>query len=121
MKKKEEGITLIGLIVMIIILVILAGITIRGLTGNGGIVTEAETAAVEYKIAGYREQIEQKVRSIIVAGGVLGKKVTTYDIAEGLREETTWVKSAEVVDRKYRGRRIHMGNSNRRICISGIL
>lgn len=74
MKKKEEGITLIALIVMIVILVILAGVTIKGITGNGGIVRETEAAAIEYKMAGYKEQIEQKVRSIVIAGGILRKE-----------------------------------------------
>lgn len=73
-KKSEKGVTLIALLVMIIILVILAGVTIKGITGNGGIVTETETAAIEYKMAGYKEQIEQKVRSIVIAGGVLRKE-----------------------------------------------
>lgn len=43
--------------------------------------------------------------------------MTTYDIAEGLREETTWIKSAEVEERKYRRRREYKSNSTRRICI----
>lgn len=73
-KKGEKGVTLIALLVMIIILVILAGVTIKGITGNGGIVTETEAAAIEYKMAGYKEQIEQKVRSIVIAGGVLRKE-----------------------------------------------
>ena len=94
--KSERGITLIALLVMIIILVVLAAVTIRGIAGSEGLISSTETAAVEYKIASYEEQIEQKVRSIIIANAALGKETTTHDIAKGLREETTWVKKAEV-------------------------
>ena len=42
MLKKERGITLIALIVTIIVIIIVAGITISAITGNKGIVNQAE-------------------------------------------------------------------------------
>ena len=42
--KKQRGITLIALIITIIILLILAGITIVALTGDNGIIKQANDA-----------------------------------------------------------------------------
>ena len=39
--KKEQGITLIALVVTIVVLLILAGVSISMLTGENGIVTQA--------------------------------------------------------------------------------
>ena len=44
LKTKEKGITLIALVITIVILLILAGITITTLTGNNGILTQANNA-----------------------------------------------------------------------------
>ena len=43
-KSKEEGITLIALVITIIVLLILAGVTISMLTGENGILTKAQSA-----------------------------------------------------------------------------
>ena len=43
-KEKERGITLIALITTIIVLLILAGITIGAITGNNGIIGQAQSA-----------------------------------------------------------------------------
>ena len=42
--RQEKGITLIALVITVIILIILAGITIAGLTGEKGLIREAKTA-----------------------------------------------------------------------------
>ena len=73
----ESGVTLIALLVMIIILVILAGVTIQGLTGQGGIIGVSADAAEQHKIATYEERIEQNVRATIVAKAVLRKNSNT--------------------------------------------
>lgn len=46
-KKREKGITLIALVITIIVLLILAGISIATLTGNNGILTQAQNAKNE--------------------------------------------------------------------------
>ena len=43
-KKKEVGITLIALVITVIVLLILAGVTIAGLSGDNGILTRAKKA-----------------------------------------------------------------------------
>ena len=44
MKKKNEGITLIALVVTIIVLMILAGVSVSMLTGQNGILNRAAEA-----------------------------------------------------------------------------
>ena len=46
MKYKEEqnGITMIALVVTIVVLIILAGISISGITGKNGIIKQGENA-----------------------------------------------------------------------------
>ncbi len=46
-KNKQEGITLIALVVTIIVLIILAGVSISMIVGENGIITQAKTAKEE--------------------------------------------------------------------------
>lgn len=55
MMKKEDGITLIALIIAIIIMLILAGVAISALIGDNGIFTKAESAAGKYNNAALNE------------------------------------------------------------------
>lgn len=57
-KRYNKGITLIALVITIIVLLILAGISIAYLTGENGILKQAETAQIETKKAQYQEILE---------------------------------------------------------------
>ena len=56
LKYREKGITLIALIVTIIILLILAGVSIAMLTGENGILTQAQKAKNETENAQVLEE-----------------------------------------------------------------
>lgn len=63
--KSKDGITIIALVVMIVVLLILAGIVIVGLTGDNGLINksgeakdETEKSALEEKIEIYRLDIQ---------------------------------------------------------------
>lgn len=56
--KKSEGITLIALVVTIVILIILAGISIRLVLGENGIVTKSKESKKQMKIAEYIDKVE---------------------------------------------------------------
>ncbi len=58
MKNKNQGITITALIITIIILLILAGVTITGLTGENAIIKNAENASNLTEIRSLEEQIE---------------------------------------------------------------
>ena len=56
LKRKEEGITLIALVITIIVLLILAGVSIAMLTGENGILTQAQRAKEETEEAQANEE-----------------------------------------------------------------
>ena len=62
--KKEKGITLIALVITIIVLLILAGITVATLTGENGLLSKANSAAENTKIANAKEKLETELLSI---------------------------------------------------------
>ncbi len=55
--KKERGITLIALVITIIVLLILAGVSIAMLTGQNGILTQAQRASEQTDIGKEKEEI----------------------------------------------------------------
>ncbi len=57
MKKNQQGITLIALVITIIVLLILAGVSIAMLTGENGILTKARKAGSDTKVATEKEQV----------------------------------------------------------------
>ena len=60
--KNDKGITLIALVITIIVLIILAGISIRLLLGDNGIIRKAQDAGERYKVAVNEE--EQKLSNV---------------------------------------------------------
>ncbi len=58
MKKNERGITLIALVVTIVVLLILAGVSISMLTGENGIITQAQDAKLATERSSLREQFQ---------------------------------------------------------------
>ena len=62
-RKKNNGITLIALVITIIVLLILAGVTIATLTGENGILTKAQEASEETKKANAEEQVKIAVQA----------------------------------------------------------
>lgn len=56
MTKKENGITIIALIVTIVVLLILAGVSISLIINRNGIISKAEVAKKETEIADEKEK-----------------------------------------------------------------
>ena len=65
MMKKENGITLIALVITIIVLLILAGVSIAMLTGDNGILNKATDASRETLAAEAEEAIKLAVNVVI--------------------------------------------------------
>ena len=73
--KQTKGITLIALVVTIIVLLILAGISIMMLTGEGGILQNAKEASEATKTATEEEQVKLAVAEALLKGnGTLSKE-----------------------------------------------
>ena len=57
-KQKNNGITLIALVITIIVLIILAGVSISTLVGDNGIITQAQNAKIETEKAEVKEKTQ---------------------------------------------------------------
>lgn len=75
-KKKNAGITLIALVVTIVVLLILAGISIQMLTGNSGILTQAQNAKDSTRGGDVQEQVNLAVSENAIAEYTSGTKKT---------------------------------------------
>ena len=104
--KRENGITLIALVVTIVVLLILAGITISLVFGSNGVIKKVQEANENTKIAQVREQLElakgpeyiegngkynpDSYFERIEAEGIIGNKDTDIiDNGDGTYEVTT--------------------------------
>jgi len=58
-QRKQEGITMIALVVTIMVLIILAGISIAGISGKNGIIKQGAKAKQETEISRYRSELEE--------------------------------------------------------------
>ena len=67
--KKQNGITLIALVITIIVLLILAGVSIATLTGENGILVRASEAREKTKQANAEEQVELAIQASIGTDG----------------------------------------------------
>ena len=63
----NQGITLISLVITIIVLLILAGVTISTLTGNNGILTQAQEAKKQTQGASLKEQLTLEMANYEIA------------------------------------------------------
>ena len=92
--KNQKGITLLALVVTIIVLLILAGISIAMLTGENGIITNAQEAATANAYYGATEQVKlayMAVRTEIMAQTVKNGQydATGSDATNALAEIVT--------------------------------
>lgn len=60
-RRNNKGITLIALVVTIIVLLILAGISIGAITGNNGIINQAQNAKDDTQYSQWEEQIDTAI------------------------------------------------------------
>lgn len=89
--KNSKGITLMALVITIIVLLILAGITIGALTGNNGIIKQAQTAKTNTERSDIEEQINVMVVESMKRTGNVEKDVL-------LEKLDTLPKGKEIID-----------------------
>ena len=77
--KKQEGITLIALVITIIILIILAGITINAIFGENGLILRAREAAFKTEAGSIKEQVEM-AKIQIGSNGKVSISINTTDL-----------------------------------------
>lgn len=83
---KEKGITLIALVVTIVVLLILAGVSISMLTGENGIITQAQEAKDDTEQARVQELVDLAVNSLIGENMGSTNGITPQMVAEEVNE-----------------------------------
>ena len=78
-KFKERGITLIALVITIIVLLILAGVALSALTGDSGILNNAESAKDKTNLANAKEQVALAAQGALTKGYAQGSGTITRD------------------------------------------
>ena len=84
--KKERGITLIALVVTIVVLLILAGVSISMLTGENGIITQAQNSKEATEQARVEELVDLAVNSLISENQGSTSGITPEMVAEEVNE-----------------------------------
>ena len=81
---KEQGVTLIALVVTLVILLILAAVSIYMLLGDNGLITKAQQAAEQMQIASGKEEIDLQVLDLVTGKIQKGESCTLEYIKEEL-------------------------------------
>ena len=82
--KKEQGITLIALVVTLIILLILVAVSTSMLLGDNGLITKAQQASEQMQIASGKEEIDLQVLDIVTGKIQKGESCTLKHIKQEL-------------------------------------
>ena len=93
MLKKNNGITLIALVITIIVLLILAGVSIAMLTGDNGVLTRASSAKVANKLGEVKDEISllaSETMSDYYAEVFVNPK--TNATSEAIESDTTYIR-----------------------------
>lgn len=67
MKKKENGITVIALIITVIIIIIISGVAISTITSENGLISKANLASEETKYNAAKEKLQTKIAEIRIS------------------------------------------------------
>lgn len=80
--KKEQGITLIALVITVIILIILSTVAVGALFGDNGLISNARYAAFATKVRGYQEYVNMYVLEKQLEGESTDIKINVTDKEE---------------------------------------
>ena len=85
--KRTSGITIIALVVTIIVLLIIAGVAIRALTGDNSLITQAQLAREQTIKRDEEEQVKLAVMAAMSMNATkFGNKLTESDLEKALKE-----------------------------------
>ena len=82
--RKENGITLVALVITIIVLLILAGVSIALVVGDNGVLSKAQDAKTGSIVAEEKEQVDLAYSSALTKN--LGAAVTAENLQDELNE-----------------------------------
>jgi len=108
-KNKNSGITLISLIITIILLLILAGVSIGALTGENGILNQAQNAKLENEIASVKEDIELEIVKSFDNAGNYDDNVATERLKKNLKIKDEDITNKDgVLTINYKGYKVYV-------------
>lgn len=119
--KKQNGITLISLVITIVILIILAGVAINLSIGENGIFSKAKEARRQYEIADVREKIEIAMLDIESDQIVKNEECTVDTMVEELPNKINGItieKEGNIAKGTYNGYNFTI-NENLKLYIEG--
>ena len=86
--KKQTGITLIALVITIIVLLILAGVSIATLTGNNGILKQANQAKENNNSAAVKEKVQVEALGSIDKSGKFNESTFEENVTKNIKGST---------------------------------
>lgn len=112
--KNMQGITLIALVVTIVVLLILAGISISMLTGENGIITQAQNAKEETRAGGVQDKRDLWISEVKAANITNDTAKSLESILNELLEEKllTEEEVEKIMDPSNENREIQIGSKN---------
>ena len=88
LRREQTGITLIALVITIIVLLILAGVSIATLTGNNGILTQANQAKENNNSAAAKEKVEVEALGSIDKSGKFNESTFEENVTKNIKGST---------------------------------
>ena len=85
--KKQNGITLIALVITIIVLLILAGVSIAMISGDDGIATRAQEAKEETEEQAFLDEVKVYLNEYIIEKNISDEEILPEDVVDGLTFE----------------------------------
>lgn len=86
MLEKNNGITLVSLVVTIIVLLILAGITVVALWGENGVINRAELASKAYELSSIKESLQLEFANLYTEYIINGTELTKTKVKEVIQK-----------------------------------
>ena len=114
--KENKGITLIALVITIIVLLILAGVSIAMLTGQNGILSQAQKAKEGTELSSEKEKIELAVQSSI-ANNTESFKITRTNLDESMEEQLGNNRQFEIIENNDGSFLVNLKNPDRKYYI----
>ncbi len=93
--KKQDGITLVALVVTIVVLLILAGVSISLILDNNGVIQKGKDAKREYGQARANDQVDLDNASDWIDEQVTGKKSNVVKSFKEIKKENTTIDGKE--------------------------
>ena len=94
---KNRGITLIALVITIIVLLIIAGISVAALTGNNGILTQADRAKDSSNREAVKEKVEVEALGSIDKRGNFNKETFKTNVEKNLKGSSITEKENSII------------------------